>query len=144
VPITPDYHGPRFFAVVNKRRYATPLLLVLVSIELMDLVFAVDSIPAVFAVTRDAFIVFSSNVFAILGLRSLYFLLSGVMERFRYLKIGLSVVLVFVGLKMLVPMWGIHVRSDVSLGIIVTVLAISMVGGGKPPKQVTPGKPGAI
>jgi tellurite resistance protein TerC len=147
IPVTPEYHGPHFFALINGKRFATPLLLVLVTIELMDLVFAVDSIPAVFAVTRDAFIVFTSNVFAILGLRSLYFLLSGVMDRFRYLKVGLSIVLVFVGIKMLLPLGNMRVRSDVSLGIIVAVLAVSMAWGGRGgrvAKDVTPGKPGAI
>jgi len=127
MPITPDYHGHRFIIRIDGRRWATPLLLVLVSIELMDLIFAVDSIPAVFAVTRDAFLVFTSNVFAILGLRSLYFLLAGVMERFTGLKVGLAIVLVFVGVKMLLPLWRVHIPAEVSLGVIVAVLAGSML-----------------
>ena len=101
VPAVDTYHGPAFTVVKDGRRYATPLLLVLVAVELTDLVFAVDSVPAIFAVTKDPFIVFTSNIFAILGLRSLYFLLAGVVGRFHLLKVGLSLVLVFVGLKML-------------------------------------------
>jgi len=101
VPAVETYHGPAFTVVQNGRRYATPLLLVLVAVELTDLVFAVDSVPAIFAVTKDPFIVFTSNIFAILGLRNLYFLLAGVVGRFHLLKVGLSLVLVFVGLKML-------------------------------------------
>ena len=101
VPAVETYHGPAFTVVKDGRRYATPLLLVLVAVELTDLVFAVDSVPAIFAVTKDPFIVFTSNIFAILGLRSLYFLLAGVVGRFHLLKVGLSLVLVFVGLKML-------------------------------------------
>jgi tellurite resistance protein TerC len=102
VPAVDTYHGPAFSVVKEGRRFATPLLLVLVAVELTDLVFAVDSVPAIFAVTKDPFIVFTSNIFAILGLRSLYFLLAGVVDRFHLLKVGLSLVLVFVGLKMLV------------------------------------------
>ena len=102
VPAVDEYHGSRFTVLKAGRRYATPLLLVLVAVEATDLVFAVDSIPAIFAITKDPFIVFTSNVFAMLGLRALYFLLAGVMARFRYLKVGLAMVLVFVGGKMLV------------------------------------------
>jgi tellurite resistance protein TerC len=102
VPAVDTYYGPAFSVVKEGRRFATPLLLVLVAVELTDLVFAVDSVPAIFAVTKDPFIVFTSNIFAILGLRSLYFLLAGVVDRFHLLKVGLSLVLVFVGLKMLV------------------------------------------
>jgi tellurite resistance protein TerC len=101
VPSVPEYHGPRFWVRIDGRRVATPLLLVLIAIESSDLVFAVDSIPAIFAVTRDPFIVFTSNIFAILGLRSMFFLLAGVMHRFHYLKTGLALVLAFVGAKML-------------------------------------------
>jgi tellurite resistance protein TerC len=102
VPSVPEYHGARFTVLKNGRRYATPLLLVLVAIEATDLVFAVDSIPAIFAVTRDPFIVYTSNIFAILGLRAMYFLLAEVVTRFEYLKVGLALVLVFVGAKMLI------------------------------------------
>ncbi len=102
VPAVDTYHGPAFTVVKEGKRYATPLLLVLVAVELTDLVFAVDSVPAIFAITKDPFLVFTSNIFAILGLRSLYFLLAGVVDKFHLLKVGLSLVLVFVGLKMLV------------------------------------------
>lgn len=102
VPAVPDYHGAHFFIVKAGRWYATPLLLVLASVEVTDVIFAVDSIPAIFAVTSDPFIVYTSNIFAILGLRALYFLLAGVMDRFHYLRIGLALVLVFVGSKMLI------------------------------------------
>jgi tellurite resistance protein TerC len=107
------------------RRHATPLLLALVAVEVTDVVFAVDSIPAIFAVTRDPFIVFTSNIFAILGLRSMYFLLAGVIERFVYLKLGLSVVLVFVGAKMmLVDVYKLPIAA--SLAIIAGVLGLSV------------------
>jgi len=102
VPAVETHDGPAFTVVRNGKRYATPLLLVLVAVELTDVVFAVDSVPAIFAVTGDPFIVFTSNIFAILGLRSLYFLLAGVVGQFHLLKVGLSLALVFVGLKMLV------------------------------------------
>lgn len=101
VPAVPEYHGPKFTVVKDGRRHATPLLVVLVAIELTDLVFAVDSIPAIFAVTRDPFIVYTSNIFAILGLRALYFLLARAIRRLAYLHVGLALVLVFVGIKML-------------------------------------------
>jgi predicted tellurium resistance membrane protein TerC len=101
MPVTSDYRQDRFFVVENGLRHATPLFVVLLLVEFSDLIFAVDSIPAIFAVTTDPFIVYTSNVFAILGLRSLYFALAGVMDKFHYLKIGLGVVLAFVGVKML-------------------------------------------
>ncbi len=101
MPVTPDLHEDRFFTKLNGRRYATPLFLVLILIETTDLIFAVDSIPAILAITQDQFIVYTSNVFAILGLRSLYFALAGVVHRFWLLSYGLAVVLVFVGIKML-------------------------------------------
>jgi len=100
VPSSPSLDGDRFFTRVNGRRLATPLFLALVLVEVSDVVFAVDSIPAIFAITEDPFIVFTSNIFAILGLRSLFFVLAGLVEKFRYLKIGLAAVLVFVGVKM--------------------------------------------
>ncbi len=126
VPAVDEYHGPAFTVVRDGRRYATPLLLVLVAVELTDLVFAVDSVPAIFAVTRDPFIVFTSNIFAILGLRSLYFLLAGIVHRFRHLKVGLSLVLVFVALKMLVvDLYKVPVAW--SLGIIALLIGGSML-----------------
>jgi len=104
IPVTSEYHGPRFFVAAGDggwRRAATPLFVSLVLVESTDLLFALDSIPAIFAVTTDPFLVYTSNVCAILGLRALYFLLAGMIHRFRYLQIGLSIVLVFVGAKML-------------------------------------------
>jgi tellurite resistance protein TerC len=126
VPAVHDYHGGHFTVVQNGRRCATPLLLVLVAIEATDLVFAVDSIPAIFAVTKDPFIVYTSNIFAILGLRALYFALAGMMGKFHYLKVGLSLVLIFVGVKMLLS--GIYaIPILVSLGVIVGLLASAIV-----------------
>ncbi|WP_370654598.1 TerC family protein [Hydrogenophaga sp.] len=103
--ITPTFHGQKFFVRINGVRWATPMFLVLVMIEISDLVFAVDSIPAIFAVTTDPFIVFTSNIFAIMGLRALYFLLADIAERFHLLKYGLALVLVFIGGKMLLMPW---------------------------------------
>ena len=100
-PVAKQDHGERFFAIEDGRRCLTPLFLVLLVIETTDVMFAFDSVPAIFAVTKNTFVVFSSNIFAILGLRALYFLLAGVMDLFRYLKYGLSAILVFVGIKML-------------------------------------------
>jgi tellurite resistance protein TerC len=125
VPMTAGYRGPHFFTMENGRRVATPLLLVLVLVEVTDLMFAIDSIPAIFAVTTEPFIVFTSNIFAILGLRSMYFLLAAVVHRFYLLKYGLAVILVFVGVKMLLEHF-LHVPILISLGIIVTVLASSI------------------
>jgi tellurite resistance protein TerC len=128
VPVTAGYRGPHFFAFENGRRYATPLLLVLVAIEASDLVFALDSIPAIFAVTDDPFIVFTSNIFAILGLRSLYFLLAGVMNRFHYLKYGLALILIYVGVKMLLAELHIYkIPIELSLGIIAGLLLGAIV-----------------
>jgi tellurite resistance protein TerC len=138
-PVHDGYDGKHFFTRINGRRVATTLFLVLVCIEFTDLVFALDSIPAIFGITHDAFIVFTSNVFAILGLRSMYFLLAGVMDRFHLLKYGLALVLGFVGLKMVLP--GVaeiynHFRGTqhewevgkyVSLGVIVFCLTASIV-----------------
>jgi tellurite resistance protein TerC len=134
IPITRHYEGEKFFTVVNGKKMGTLLLLVLVIVEVSDLVFAVDSIPAIFGITTNPFIVYTSNVFAILGLRSLYFLLAGVVEKFHYLKIGLAVVLMFVGVKMLSEGY-LHDRFGVSkeavilvsLGFVFVVLAASVV-----------------
>jgi len=126
MPVTENYEGDHFFIRRAGKRMATPLLLVLLIVESSDLVFAVDSIPAIFAVTNDPFIVYTSNVFAILGLRSLYFLLAGVIDKFYYLKLGLSVVLVFVGIKMIaVDIYKIPV--GLSLGVIASILAIAVI-----------------
>ncbi len=125
IPISKEYAGQRFFTMENGKRVATPLFAVLVVIETSDILFAIDSIPAIFAITTDPFIVFASNAFAILGLRSLYFMLAGLIDRFAYLKLGLSALLVFAGVKILI--------SDVykmpvfvSLGVIVAILAVSI------------------
>ncbi|MEO8624517.1 MAG: TerC family protein [bacterium] len=125
LPVTPDYRGKHFAIVENGRRYATPLLLVLVLVEATDLIFAIDSIPAIFGITRDPFLVFTSNIFAILGLRSLFFLLASVVTKFHLLKYGLAVILTFVGAKMLLEHW-IHIPILMSLGIVVSVLAASI------------------
>jgi len=129
MPVTNAYHGQRFFVREQGHRrsrlMATPLFVVLALVETTDLIFAVDSIPAIFAVTQKPFIVYSSNVFAILGLRALYFLLAGVIHRFHYLKAGLSTVLVFVGLKMLAIDF-YQVPVGISLGIIAVVLGVSI------------------
>jgi tellurite resistance protein TerC len=125
-PVTREPAGDRFTVVRDGRRYATPLLLALVAVEVTDLVFAVDSIPAIFAITQDPFIVFTSNIFAILGLRSLYFLLSGVITKFVYLKVGLSVVLIFVGAKMLL-MDVYKVPVAASLAVIAGILGVSIL-----------------
>jgi tellurite resistance protein TerC len=129
-PVSAVYHGQKFFVREEvggrSRLVATPLFVVLTLVETTDLIFAVDSIPAIFAVTQDPFIVYSSNVFAILGLRALYFLLAGVIHRFHYLKVGLSAVLVFVGTKMLLA--DIYtIPIGLSLGVVVFVLAASVV-----------------
>lgn len=124
--ITADYRGESFFVVQDGLRHVTPLFLVLVLIEATDLVFAVDSIPAIFAVTTDPFIVFTSNIFAIMGLRALYFLLAEMAGRFRLLRYGLAVVLMFVGSKMLAAYW-FHPPIQLSLGIIASILLVSML-----------------
>lgn len=125
MPVTPDLHDDRFFTKIDGRRYATPLFLVLILIETTDLIFAVDSIPAILAITQDQFIVYTSNVFAILGLRSLYFALAGVVHRFWLLSYGLAVVLIFVGIKMmLVDLYKIPIEW--SLLFIATIIAGSI------------------
>ncbi len=144
MPVTGDYRGEKFFVRENGIRMATPLFVVLLLVEFTDLVFAVDSIPAIFAVTKDPFIVYTSNVFAILGLRSLYFALSGVMDKFHYLKVGLGVVLSFVGVKMLLAHSPWKIDTLVSLGVIVIVLAVSVVASlAWPKKSVKPELPGS-
>jgi tellurite resistance protein TerC len=125
LPVTSVYHGQRFLVRLDGKLYATPMFLVLVVIEATDVVFAVDSIPAIFGITRDPFLVFTSNIFAILGLRALFFLLADFMDRFHYLGFGLGLVLAFIGVKMLVS--GVyHVPIGLSLGVIATLLAGSV------------------
>lgn len=126
MPVTPALHGDRFFTKIDGKRYATPLFLVLLLVETTDLIFAVDSIPAILAITQDQFIVYTSNVFAILGLRSLYFALSGIVHRFWLLSYGLAVVLVFVGVKMmLIDFYKIPIEW--SLLFIATVITASVI-----------------
>ena len=126
-PISPVYDGSNFFTRLNTgARAATPLFLVLLTVEVTDVVFAVDSIPAIFGVTQEPFIVFTSNVFAIMGLRSLYFALAGMMDKFRFLKISLSGVLAFVGVKMLIHSW-VPINGAVSLGVIALTLTAGIV-----------------
>ncbi|HEH9415502.1 TPA: TerC family protein [Aeromonas salmonicida] len=124
--ITEDYHGEKFSVLKDGVRYVTPLFLVLIMIEVTDLVFAVDSIPAIFAITTDPFIVFTSNIFAIMGLRALYFLLADVADRFHLLKYGLAMVLTFIGAKMLIAPW-YHVPVQASLGIVVILIGSSVI-----------------
>ncbi len=125
--MTPDFHEQKFVVRINGLRYFTPLFLVLVMVEFMDLVFAVDSIPAIFAVTEEPFLVFASNALAILGLRSMYFLIANLMDKFVYLKEGLSVILVWVGIKMIVSHAFFKIPSLLSLGIIIGVMTIAIV-----------------
>ena len=124
-PVTKDYHEEKFFIAENGIRKATPLLLVLVLIETTDIVFALDSVPAVLSVTKDSFIVFSSNIFAIMGLRSLYFALCGVLQKLRYLHYGLAAVLVFLGVKMLIGEF-VEIPILLSLGIIAVILVVAV------------------
>jgi tellurite resistance protein TerC len=126
VPLAARYHGKHFFIREDGRLKATPLMLVLVVVEATDVVFAVDSIPAVFGVTTNAFIVFSSNIFAILGLRALYFLLAGLMHKFQFLNYGLGLVLIFVGVKMLADPW-VHIPTGLSLAIVLGVLTLAIL-----------------
>ncbi|HEX6927424.1 MAG TPA: TerC family protein [Longimicrobiaceae bacterium] len=131
MPISRSYDGQKFFTHIHRgevlRRAATPLLVVLVLVETTDLIFAVDSIPAIFAVTQDAFLIYTSNVFAILGLRSMYFLLAGVIEKFHLLKFGLAIVLMFVGVKMLLTYFDLHIPILISLAVVAGVLTSSVV-----------------
>ena len=124
--ITQEYHGDKFWIMKNGVRWFTPMFLVLVLIEFSDVIFALDSIPAIFAITSDPFIVFTSNIFAILGLRALYFLLADMAERFHLLKFGLAVVLMFVGTKMLIVEW-FKIPVAVSLGVIAAVIGTSIL-----------------
>jgi tellurite resistance protein TerC len=132
IPVTKDYEGAKFF-VRRPGLYATPLFIVLLVVETTDVLFAVDSIPAILAITLDAFIVYTSNVFAILGLRSMYFALAGMMELFHYLHYGLSLVLIFVGGKMLVSHY-YQIPTEIALGIVAGILIMSVVASMLHPK----------
>ena len=126
VPMTDDFHGQRFLVRKNGALLATPLLAVLVLIEVTDIIFAVDSIPAIFAVTDEVFLVFTANAFAILGLRAMYFLLADLIHRFIYLKIGLALVLIWVGIKMLLKIDILYIPTPLSLAVIATILGVSI------------------
>lgn len=144
IPVTPQLEGDKFFLKKSGVLHATPLLVCLVFIEITDIVFAVDSVPAIFAITKEPLIVFTSNVFAILGLRALFFLLAGVMHKFRFLKYGLGIILIFVGLKMvwLNDVFGGKFPVGLSLGIIGGILAASVVASLAIPPR--PEKPAAV
>jgi len=143
-PVTHLYHGQRFFVREEwkgvERLVATPLFVVLVLVETTDIIFATDSIPAIFAITREPFIVYTSNVCAVLGLRALYFLLAGIVDRFHYLQIGLSAVLVFIGTKMLLEDV-YHVPTAASLGVVATLLAASVFASLRWPRKDVPAMP---
>src|SRR5438046_1431056 len=126
-PVTDGFDGQKFLARLDGRAALTPLALVLLMVETTDLIFAVDSIPAIFAVTKKPFIVFTSNVFAILGLRSLYFVLAGAIGYFRYLKVGLSLVLCFIGTKMLLGAWDVDIPITMSLAVVASIISTSIV-----------------
>jgi tellurite resistance protein TerC len=132
--VTHQYQGERFFVRSNGQLFATPLFLVLLVVEITDITLAVDSIPAIFGITRDAFIVYTSNVFAILGLRAIYFLLAGALRRLRYLTVGLSGVLVFIGAKMIVEPW-VHVPVHISLGVVAGILLAALIVSLMSPEQ---------
>lgn len=139
IPITPLYHGTRFWVRQperGRRLVATPLLVALIIVETTDIVFALDSVPAVLAVTRDPFIAYTSNIFAMLGLRSLYFVLAGVVERFRYLRIGLAAILIFFGARLLLGDF-VDVPNGVSLAVIAAALSLSVVASIKWPNAAS-------
>jgi tellurite resistance protein TerC len=152
VPLTKRYHGHAFFKKARGKSLATPLLMVLVVIETTDIIFAMDSVPAILSITRDTFIVYTSNIFAILGLRAMYFALAGVMQKIRFLNYGLSVILVFLGIKMIisskdffginVPFLGIEIPIGISLGIIAGILAISALASYIWPEKKDTTRPG--
>ena len=145
VPVTPEFHGQRFFVRLNGVLHATPLFIALLFVEVTDIIFAVDSVPAIYALTDESLIVFTSNVFAILGLRAMYFMLAGAVEKFHLLKYGLSVVLIFVGLKMvwLNPWYGGKFPITYSLGFISAVLAASLLLSLLFPKRAGRSDPGS-
>jgi len=125
--ITKEYAGSKFFARSGGKLFATPLFVALLIVEITDVTMAVDSIPAVFGITRDPFIVYTSNVFAILGLRAMYFLLAGVLGRLRYLTAGLAIVLTFIGAKMIAEPW-VHISVEISLGVVAGILLVALAG----------------
>jgi tellurite resistance protein TerC len=133
-PVTGAYEGSRFLVIRERRLWATPLLIVLIVVETTDLVFALDSIPAIFGVTTDPFIIYTSNVFAILGLRAIFFAIAGFMELFRFLRYGLAAVLGFIGCKLMIMKW-IHVSTGLSLGVVGSLLVLSVLASILIPKR---------
>ena len=127
IPVTKELHEEKFFVKINGLLYATPLLLILVLIESSDIIFALDSIPAIFSITTDPYIVYSSNIFAILGLRSMYFLLAKLNSMFSYIKYGVAFILMFTGIKLFIAFWGINISTVVSLLVIAIILLSSVL-----------------
>jgi tellurite resistance protein TerC len=142
IPTTDTYEGQKFFVRRAGRLVATPLLAVVVLVEITDIIFAVDSIPAIFAVTQEPYLVFSSNALAILGLRAMYFLLAELIHRFVYLKLGLSLVLVWVGVKMIVSHIWFKIPTAISLGLVITIIATSVIASLMATKQSATAQPG--
>ena len=141
-PVAPDFDGQKLTTIWQGRRALTPLALALLMVETADLIFALDSLPAIFAVTQDAFIIFTSNIFAIVGLRSLYFVLAGALGYFRYLKIGLAIVLIFIGAKMLARIWAFDLPTLVALavvaGIILAAILVSVLAAKREAREKIP------
>jgi tellurite resistance protein TerC len=127
ISITDRLYGERFFVRKGRILYATPLFAIIILVELTDIIFAIDSIPAIFSITTDVFIVFSSNIFAVLGLRSMFFALGSLQERFRYVKYGVAMILTFTGLKLLIMIFDIEIPVAASLGIIASILLVSIL-----------------
>lgn len=136
LPFTDSHHGGKFFVRENGKFYFTSLFMVVLMVEATDLIFAVDSIPAVFAISQDLFVVFTSNIFAIMGLRALFFLIENILHRFHYLQKGLAIILIFIGIKMLVGIFGFHLSSIVSFSVILFALISSMVLSTIFPKKI--------
>jgi tellurite resistance protein TerC len=142
-PVAAAYHGEKFFIKSGGRHYATLLMIVLITVETTDLLFAVDSIPAIFAITQDSFIIYTSNVFAILGLRSLYFALAGIMHLFYYLRHGLSVILTFIGIKMLIMDY-FNIPTGIALGVVGSILVVAIIASVIRSKKVEKLQPGGF
>jgi tellurite resistance protein TerC len=135
-PFTDSHHGGKFFVRENGKFYFTSLFMVVLMVEATDIIFAVDSIPAVFAISQDLFVVFTSNIFAIMGLRALFFLIENIMHRFHYLQKGLAIILIFIGFKMLIGLFGLHLSSIISFSVILFALTSSMVLSTIFPKKI--------
>lgn len=136
LPFTASHHGGKFIVKENGKLYFTTLFLIIILVETTDIIFAIDSIPAAFAISRDPFIIFTSNIFAVMGLRALFFLLESVMHKFHHLQKGLAFILVFIGAKMLIDIFGIHISSIASFGVIMGALGLSMVLSVLYPKKI--------